>query len=156
MELLSQKVGQSGGDIFKFAGDAMIILWTPPKKSKNSKKNYLPKLCVKNSKLLKFQTEALQAAVDIQESIGNLSFGKHVSLSVKIGFGVGVVKIIHVGGVLGRSEYLPVGKPLSEAFEAEHLAPSGGVIIIPENMKKMVSERFEFQKIDSEDSKIFF
>lgn len=30
MELLSQKVSQSGGDIFKFAGDAMIILWTPP------------------------------------------------------------------------------------------------------------------------------
>jgi hypothetical protein len=29
MELLSQKVSQSGGDIFKFAGDAMIILWTP-------------------------------------------------------------------------------------------------------------------------------
>ncbi len=30
MELLSQKVSQSGGDIFKFAGDAMIVLWTPP------------------------------------------------------------------------------------------------------------------------------
>ena len=30
MEMLSKKVEQSGGDIFKFAGDAMIILWTPP------------------------------------------------------------------------------------------------------------------------------
>lgn len=45
MELLSQKVSQSGGDIFKFAGDAMIILWTPPQ-GKQSKRSLI-KLCVK-------------------------------------------------------------------------------------------------------------
>jgi class 3 adenylate cyclase len=31
MELLVDKIGSSGGDIFKFAGDAMIVLWPPPK-----------------------------------------------------------------------------------------------------------------------------
>lgn len=43
MELLSKKVGRSGGDIFKFAGDAMIILWTPPP---IPTKNKLKVLCV--------------------------------------------------------------------------------------------------------------
>jgi hypothetical protein len=60
-----------------------------------------------------------------------LCFNGGVSLSVKIGLSFGKIKIIHVGGVQGRSEYLPVGSPLSEAFEAEHFADSGGVIIIP-------------------------
>ena len=49
MELLSQKVGQSGGDIFKFAGDAMIILWTPPREEKVDS---LQILCV-NSPVIK-------------------------------------------------------------------------------------------------------
>lgn len=95
----------------------------------------------------------MQAALDIQASVGNLSFGDGITLSVKIGFGAGAVKIIHVGGILGRSEYLPVGKPLSEAFESEHLAPSGGVIIIPENVKNMIEKGFELERIESEASK---
>lgn len=44
MELLSQKVSQSGGDIFKFAGDAMIILWTPS--DETITKESIKKLCV--------------------------------------------------------------------------------------------------------------
>jgi adenylate cyclase 10 len=30
MELLVKSIGRSGGDIFKFAGDAMIVIWPPP------------------------------------------------------------------------------------------------------------------------------
>ena len=30
MELLVKAVDRSGGDIFKYAGDAMIVLWPPP------------------------------------------------------------------------------------------------------------------------------
>ena len=30
MELLVKGIGRSGGDIFKFAGDAMIVVWPPP------------------------------------------------------------------------------------------------------------------------------
>lgn len=31
MELMVKEIGRSGGDIFKFAGDAMIVVWPPPK-----------------------------------------------------------------------------------------------------------------------------
>lgn len=30
MELMVKEIGKSGGDIFKFAGDAMIVVWPPP------------------------------------------------------------------------------------------------------------------------------
>jgi class 3 adenylate cyclase len=30
METLVMGIGKSGGDIFKFAGDAMIVIWPPP------------------------------------------------------------------------------------------------------------------------------
>ena len=30
MELLVKAIGKSGGDIFKYAGDALIVLWPPP------------------------------------------------------------------------------------------------------------------------------
>lgn len=31
MELMIKEIGRSGGDIFKFAGDSMIVIWPPPK-----------------------------------------------------------------------------------------------------------------------------
>ena len=68
-------------------------------------------------------------------------------MAVKIGFGVGKVKIINVGGINGRIEYLPVGPPLSMAFEAEHMAPGGGVIIIPYQMKSMIGDQFELIEV---------
>ncbi len=49
---------------------------------------------------------------------------------MKIGFGVGDFSIIYVGGVFNRREYLPTGDPLTQAFESEHHAEGGGVIII--------------------------
>lgn len=71
---------------------------------------------------------------------------------MKIGFGVGKVKILHVGGINGRAEYVPIGTPLSQAFEAEHLAPAGGVIIIPKVIKDMVNKTFETELIQADAS----
>lgn len=90
--------------------------------------------------------------MDIQKSVGNLTFEGGVRLSVKIGFGLGHVKIIYVGGILGRAEYLPVGEPLSHAFEAEHLAEGGGVIIVPKMIKQMLDGYFRFEKIKKDGS----
>jgi len=32
MENMVKEIGKSGGDIFKFAGDAMIVVWPPSNK----------------------------------------------------------------------------------------------------------------------------
>jgi adenylate cyclase 10 len=34
MELLVSAISRSGGDIFKFAGDAIIVVWPPSTKEK--------------------------------------------------------------------------------------------------------------------------
>lgn len=115
MELLVNAIGRSGGDIFKFAGDAIIIVWPPP-----LDKTHLVILC----------RQAIQSALDIQNKLTDFKIIDEVKLSVKIGFGVGQVTIAHVGGVFQRAEYLPAGSPLTQAFECEHLAPYGGVVIV--------------------------
>ena len=40
MELLIKGIGRSGGDILKFAGDAIIVVWPPPK-AKDEEKSFL-------------------------------------------------------------------------------------------------------------------
>ena len=73
MELLIKKIGRSGGDIFKFAGDAMIVLWPPPA---SSSKEDLETLC----------RQAVQSGLDIKNKLNDaVMFENKIKLSVKIG-----------------------------------------------------------------------
>ena len=134
MELLVNGISRSGGDIFKFAGDAMIIVWPPPN---NNNSEELTILC----------RQAIQSALDIQSKLTDFKIIDEVKLSVKIGFGVGQVTIAHVGGVFQRAEYLPAGSPLTQAFECEHLAPGGGVVIVSKQIWERCFNFFEFDQI---------
>ncbi|KRX10829.1 P-loop containing nucleoside triphosphate hydrolase [Pseudocohnilembus persalinus] len=133
MELMVKEIGKSGGDIFKFAGDAMIIVWPPPEKTENAE------VWLRDS-----TRKALQAALAIQQRLDATKIMDDIRLSVKIGFGVGKFSIVYVGGVFGRAEYLPAGDPLNQAFEAESYAPHGGVVIVSPQVYQIVSEFFEF------------
>jgi len=139
MEFLVKEIGRSGGDIFKFAGDAMIVLWPPPQ---HNTEEELTTLC----------RQAIQSGLDIQSKLHEIRLVEDVKLSVKIGFGVGQVTILHVGGVFSRAEYLAAGDPLTEAFECEHLATSGGVVIVSKKTYERVQHYFEFTPVpvDSE------
>lgn len=134
MELLVNGISRSGGDIFKFAGDAMIIVWPPPQ---NNNIEELTILC----------RQAMQSALDIQSKLTDFKIIDEVKLSVKIGFGVGQVTIAHVGGVFQRAEYLPAGSPLTQAFECEHLATQGGVVIVSKQIWDLCANFFEFAQI---------
>jgi class 3 adenylate cyclase len=59
-----------------------------------------------------------------------------VSLSVKVGIGVGRVSVLHIGGVLSRMEYLATGEPLVQAFHAEGYCEEGGQVIISDKAWK--------------------
>lgn len=145
MELLVNAIGRSGGDIFKFAGDAIIIVWPPP-----SDKSHLVILC----------RQAIQSALDIQIKLTDFKIIDDVKLSVKIGFGVGQVTIAHVGGVFQRAEYLPAGPPLTQAFECEHLATGGGVVIVSRQVWEKCFDYFEFADLpghhEGENSPFYF
>ena len=104
-------IASDGGDVFKFAGDAMIVLW--------------PEV---NDDIETTVRRAAQCACAIQDQLDKSQLEEGVELSVKIGIGVGSLSVLHVGGVYGRTEYLAVGEPLVQAFHAEHLSTPGQVI----------------------------
>ena len=89
-------ISSGGGDVLKFAGDAMIVLW-PPDKSEHVDMRL---------------RRAAQCALYIQQKLDQATLEDDVSLSVKVGIGYGTASVIHIGGTYHRMEYLAVGDPL--------------------------------------------
>merc|ERR1712048_927507 len=121
LEQVARIVATEGGDIFKFAGDAMIIIW-PINEDDTIKQT--------EEYHVNTMSKAIQCGMNIQKELHATSFSSGVTLSVKIGIGFGECKLIaFVGGTLDRCEYLACGEPLSQAFLCEHNAQPGQVII---------------------------
>ncbi|ETO14094.1 hypothetical protein RFI_23273 [Reticulomyxa filosa] len=136
MEQLVRHVARAGGEVFKFAGDAMLVLWVPPESNKNEEE--------KCEELLKEMAHrAVQVrmylhnfcSVAIQEELNQAELTKGVSLSVKIGIGVGKANVLHVGGLYNRIEYFACGLPLMQAFESEKHATKGDIIVSNDTWK---------------------
>jgi class 3 adenylate cyclase len=83
---------------------------------------------------------ATQCALALQDYMVYEEGG--VSLSVKVGIGVGRVSVLHIGGVLSRMEYLATGEPLVQAFKAEGYAEAGGETLISDKAWRYVSTIF--------------
>lgn len=132
-ELLVRNINSQGGDVFKFAGDALLVLWPPAKG--NSEDN-----------VLNATRRAAQCGLDIQNTLNDAVLEEGVRLNVKVGIGCGDITIVHLGGVYNRYEYLPVGAPLAQAFHAEHQATKREVIASPEAWK-LIEEYFEATSI---------
>jgi adenylate cyclase 10 len=62
MELLVKGIGRSGGDIFKFAGDAMIVIWPPPISE--------PGITIEKLQI-KLCQKAVQSALDLQKALND-------------------------------------------------------------------------------------
>ena len=102
--LMCRLIAADGGDVFKFAGDACIVLW--------------PDTDDMHTRVLR----ATQCAWSIQKYLNAADLDKdnNVQLSVKCGIGMGMVSVLHIGGVLNRMEYLAVGEPLLQAFQGKY------------------------------------
>ncbi|OQS05187.1 adenylate cyclase [Thraustotheca clavata] len=123
----------AGGDVFKFAGDAMIVLWP---ENKEDTIEALIRRCI-------------QCGLGIQEKLHQAQLAPDVVLSIKIGIGVGRATVVHLGGesdgATPRMEYVGVGPALIQAFTAEHHALAGDVICSQECWS-LVSSHFEAQE----------
>ena len=108
--IMCRLISADGGDVFKFAGDACIVLWP-------------------NTDSVKVRIlRAVQCAYAIQSELHEANMDEGVQLSVKCGIGVGKVSVLHIGGVLNRMEYLAVGEPLLQAFQVRR----GVVTLLPQ------------------------
>ena len=129
MEQIINIIGANGGDIFKFVGDAIMVIWPP-----DDSPNFLETAC----------RRAVQCAVDIQNKLNNLEIVKGKTLSVKIGIGVGQCHILFVGGLFGRCEYLCVGEAMRQACESETHSSGGGQILMSELVQKHLIGSYNF------------
>lgn len=113
-ELLIRAMSGQGGDVFKFAGDAILVVWPPS-----------------NEPLDTLVRRATQCGLEIRASLQDAVLSHGVRLSVKIGIGAGKIGILHLGGVYNRLEYLAIGEPLVQAFNAEHHATKTELVVSP-------------------------
>jgi class 3 adenylate cyclase/tetratricopeptide (TPR) repeat protein len=104
-----------GGDVLRFAGDALVALW--PAESHEA----LPRA-------VRLAARCAQAA---QVLIEGLEPVDGVRLRLKVGIGAGPVQLSDVGGEKGRWDFLVSGEPLLEMARAEHAAQPGEIILGP-------------------------
>lgn len=100
-------VDQWGGDVVKFAGDALIALWLSPEGAK----------------------EATACALALQRSLHHYDVGDGLHLSMKVAVGAGTVSFSQLGGIFDRWEFLVCGSPLEQVGLANGLAAPGDVVI---------------------------
>ena len=99
-----------GGDVIKFAGDALIVLWT-------------------GGPCSVLAHRACECALELQDVLNDSPMTPTIRLSLKVGVGLGPATMFYVGGHEGRCEYFASGAALRECFDACDLAASGDVII---------------------------
>ena len=133
MELLINIIGKNGGDIIKFVGEALLVIW--PSIDDNEEKNDLQESCIR----------AFQCAKQITKKMIKLNKEGGMNLGLKIGLGVGECRIFFAGGTFSRSEFLIVGSAIKQACLSKSQAKDGE-IIISDKVYELIHKRFPFGK----------
>ena len=106
---------EHGGDVIKFAGDALLAVWTAA-----------------DEDLATAACRAAQCGLAAQERLHDFPVTADVRLSLRIGLSAGPLAILHVGGVDGRWEIVATGEPLAGMNAASAQARPGEVAVSPE------------------------
>ncbi|HMA38211.1 MAG TPA: adenylate/guanylate cyclase domain-containing protein [Chloroflexia bacterium] len=109
-------IERHGGDIVKFAGDALLALW--PAEATGGAAPDLPAATLR----------AAQCALAVQTALQDYTAGG-TRLALRIGIGAGTVLAAQLGGVGGRWELLLAGAPLVQISDAERQAQPGEVVL---------------------------
>ncbi|HZM46853.1 MAG TPA: adenylate/guanylate cyclase domain-containing protein [Burkholderiales bacterium] len=110
---LAEVIIAHGGDIVKFAGDAMLALWP----------------ATADETLAVATRRATQCALEVQSALRDFARRASAQLELKVALGAGSAICMHVGGVFGRWELLIAGQPFLQAGRAGHHAKPGDVVI---------------------------
>jgi class 3 adenylate cyclase len=114
-----------GGQVTKFAGDALIALWPLPL--------HVPRRGSEaESALSDMACLATQCGLEIQQSMADFKAIDGSRLFLQVGIGAGDVYSVHLGGVFDRWEYLLSGTPLVQMSLAKQQATPGHVVLSAE------------------------
>lgn len=113
-----------GGDVLKFAGDALLATF----------EDRAPGRELKDASI-----RAVAASLKIQREMRDFPEVEGTKLSLKIALAAGDLRLLHLGGVFGRCELLMVGDSLRELGDANGLAGPGDVIAAPSLLSRIES-----------------
>jgi predicted ATPase/class 3 adenylate cyclase len=134
---LIELVTAHGGDIVKFAGDALLALWPAG-----------------DGEDLSIATRrAAQCGLAVQAKLDHYETAQGSRLSLRVGIGAGKVRAIYVGGVYQRWELMVTGKPLVEMSLAEQQAQPGEVVLSAAAWEQ-VQDQGRGQKLPSGDIRL--
>ena len=131
MELLINIIGKNGGDIIKFAGDALLVIWPQEKGGNEDKINSCRR--------------AVQCALQIITKLDKLEMIQGRVLSVKVGLGFGECKVLLVGGIFDRFECLVVGESMRQACSSECHCQGGGEVVVCESVYNLIKQYYDFE-----------
>ncbi len=116
-----------GGDVVKFAGDAVIAVWTIDFDVGTSDS-------VSRADQWQWTMRAAECALEIRERLSNYKV-ENENLYLKLAISTGSITTAHVGGVFNRWEFLLTGNPLVEVGIGNKLASADDILITPSAWK---------------------
>lgn len=122
-------VNAHGGDIVKFAGDALVAVWHAPLRASSSER------ALRESVFL-----AAQCGLAVQTTLVEYQMRDESPLALRVGVGVGELATAHVGGMYKRWEFMIFGEPMLQASLAEHHAQPGQIVLSPESAAMLRDE----------------
>ena len=131
-----------GGDVVKFAGDAVIAVWpiisasTPEEGSGTTDP-------ISRADHWQWTMRAAECAIKIRERLTNYK-AEDANLYLKLAVSTGRISTAHVGGVFNRWEFLLTGNPLVELGIANNLAKAGDILITPSAWKLIRNDCYAY------------
>ena len=110
-----------GGDVVKFAGDAVIAIWPVEAGTETG---------ITQPDRRAWTLHVAECALKIREQLVNYKF-EDTTLYLKLAISTGLVGEVHVGGVFNRWEFLMTGEPFGELSVANGLAQAGNILLTP-------------------------
>lgn len=104
-------IAEHGGDVLKFAGDAVLAIWRDGEADQD---------------LAYAAWRAAQCGIAIQAALRDYRVGPD-ALSLRVAIGAGSARIVHVGGVRKRWEFLFAGRPLEQVARVGALIEPGSI-----------------------------
>ena len=106
---------QHAGDVIKFAGDAMQVVWRNRRNTFES----LPQLVLRAS----------VCCLDLLKRLNNFSPVDGVTLRLHMGIGCGDISEFYVGGHGNKWEYFVAGEPIQQMSDATEAATHGQLVL---------------------------
>ena len=114
---LLELIAGTGGDVLKFAGDALVACWPAPAGDLDGRG------------LAAATVAAAGCAEAMQAALGRFAAAERLPLALRIGIGAGELVVLDVGGELDRRELLVAGAAVPQTTGAAERARPGQVVL---------------------------